>query len=158
MDVAAGDKHIVGVDSNGRVRCTGDLSEGACDFSDARNIRKVFATANGSILMDNDGVIFSAGSFIGSGSIKNYFNIKDVASSENILAVLCEDHTIDVYTKNSLNYLEAESWNDIVDVACGDSFVAGLDRYGKVHIEIDNDETRSKSGPISSRSMPPAIT
>lgn len=144
VDVAAGDKHIVGVDSNGRVRCTGDLSEGACDFSDARNIRKVFATANGSILMDNDGVIFSAGSFIGSGSIKNYFNIKDVASSENILAVLCEDHTIDVYTKNSLNYLEAESWNDIVDVACGDSFVAGLDRYGKVHIEIDNDEIRDQ--------------
>ena len=140
VDVAAGDKHIVGVDSNGRVRCTGDLSQGACDFNDVRNIKKVFATAEGTILMDNDGVVFSAGNFIGSGSLKNYFNIRDVASSENILAVLCEDHTIDVYTKNSLNYLEAESWNDIVDVACGDSFVAGLDRYGKVHIEIDNNE------------------
>ncbi len=140
VDVAAGDKHIVGIDSNGRVRCTGDLSEGACDFDDVRNIKKAFATANGTILMDNDGVVFSAGNFIGSGSIKNYFNIRDVASSENILAVLCEDHTIDVYTKNSLNYLEAESWSDIVDVACGDSFVAGLDSYGKVHIEVDNDE------------------
>ncbi len=144
VDVAAGDKHIVGVDSNGRVRCTGDLSQGACDFNDVRNIKKVFATAEGTILMDNDGVVFSAGNFIGSGSLKNYFNIRDVASSENILAVLCEDHTIDVYTKNSLNYLEAESWNDIVDVACGDSFVAGLDRYGKVHIEIDNNEIRDQ--------------
>ena len=144
VDIAVGDKHIVGVDSNGRIHCTGDLSQGACDLNDVRNIKKVFATANGTIVMDNDGVISSAGTFIGSGSIKNYFNIRDVASSENILAVLCEDHTIDVYTKNSLNYLEAESWNDIVDVACGDSFVAGLDRYGKVHIEIDNDEITSQ--------------
>ena len=141
VDIAVGENHIVGVDANGRVRCSGDVSSGACDFSsDPRNIRKVYAAPFGTILMDEDGVVFSAGTFIGSGSLKNYFNIRDVASSENILAILCEDHTIDVYTKNSMNYLEAESWKDIVDVACGDSFVAGLDRYGKVHIEIDNDE------------------
>ena len=144
VDIAVGDNHIVGVDSNGRVRCSGDTSDGACDLPDPRNVKKVFATANGTITLDQDGVITSAGSFIGSGSLKNYFNIRDVASSENILAILCEDHTIDVYTKNSLNYLEAESWTDIVDVACGDSYVAGLDRYGKVHIEIDNDEIRSQ--------------
>ena len=144
VDIAVGDKHILGVDSNGRVHCAGDDSSGACDLPDPRNIRKVFATANGSIAMDADGVITSAGTFIGSGSLKNYFNIRDVASSENILAILCEDHSIDVYTKNSMNYLEAESWNDIVDVACGDSFVAGLDRYGKVHIEIDNDEIKEQ--------------
>ncbi len=142
VDIAVGDKHIVGLDSNGRIRCSGDTSEGACDLSDARNIRKVFATANGTITMDEDGVVSFGGTFIGSGSLKNYFNIRDVASSDNVLAILCEDHTIDVYTKNSQNYLEAESWNDIVDVACGDSFVAGLDRYGKVHIEIDNEEIR----------------
>ncbi|MBQ6333672.1 MAG: helix-turn-helix domain-containing protein [Erysipelotrichaceae bacterium] len=142
VDIAVGDKHIVGLDSNGRVRCTGDTSQGACDLSDMRNIKKIFATANGTITMDEDGVINSAGTFIGSGSIRNYFNIRDVASSEDILAILCDDHTIDVYTKSSLNYLEAESWTDIVDVACGDSFVAGLDRYGKVHIEVDNEEIR----------------
>ncbi|MBR4470377.1 MAG: helix-turn-helix domain-containing protein [Erysipelotrichaceae bacterium] len=145
VDIAVGANHIVGVDSNGRVRCTGDLSSGACDFvSDPRYIRKAFATAYGTILMDEDGVVSYAGTFIGSGSLKNYFSIRDVASSDNILAVLCEDHTIDVYTKNSLNYLEAESWKEIVDVACGDSYVAGLDRYGKVHIEIDNDEIASQ--------------
>ena len=144
VDVAVGDKHIVGVDSNGRVHCAGDNADGACDVNDARNIRKVFATSSGSILVDNDGVISYAGNFIGSGSLKSYFKIRDVASSENILAILCDDYTIDVYTKNSLNYLEAESWDDIVDVACGESFVAGLDRYGKVHIEIDNDQIRNE--------------
>ena len=144
VDIAVGDKHIVGVDSNGRVHCAGDNADGACDVNDARNIKKVFAASNGTILLDNDGVVSYAGNFIGSGSLKSYFNIRDVASSENILAILCDDYTIDVYTKNSLNYLEAESWNDIVDVACGESFVAGLDRYGKVHIEIDNDQIRNE--------------
>ena len=143
-DIAVGNAHILGLDSNGRVRCTGDDSSGACDLADSRNIKKVYATAYGSILMDNDGVLTYCGSFIGSSSIKNYYNIRDIASSDNILAILCSDHSIDVYTKNSMNYLEAESWSDIVDVACGDSYVAGLDRYGKVHIEIDNSSIRSE--------------
>ncbi|MBR5754590.1 MAG: helix-turn-helix domain-containing protein [Erysipelotrichaceae bacterium] len=142
VDIAAGGAHVVGVDANGRVRCAGDDTNDACGIDDARNIVKVFATRNGSIALANDGSLIYSGSFIGSGSLKNYYNILDVASSSNILAVLCADNTIDVFTKNSLNYLEAEGWDDIVDVACGDSFVAGLDEYGKVHIEIDNDEIR----------------
>jgi len=143
-DIACGNNHILGLDSNGRVRCIGDNDLGACDLNDSRNIKKVFASKNGSILLTNDGSLLYCGSFIGSGSLKNYYNIKDIASSDNILAILCSDNTIDVYTKNSLNYLKAEGWSDIKDVACGDSFVAGLDAYGKVHIEIDNDEILSQ--------------
>jgi len=144
VDVACGNAHIIGIDSNGRVRCVGEDEYGACDLAGVNNIAKVFATATGSIVMDRDGVLQYCGSFIGSSSLKNYYNIRDVASSDVILAILNNDHTIDVYSNNSLNYLEAESWDDIVDVACGDSYVAGLDRYGKVHIEIDNDEIRNE--------------
>lgn len=144
VDIAAGRAHVLGVDSNGRVHCTGDGSSGACDIMDARNVRKVYATSNGSIAMDESGTLYYSGSFIGSGSLKNYKNIKDVASSYNILAVLCEDGTVDVFDKSGSNYLQVESWKEITDVTCGDSFVAGLDRYGKVHIEIDNDEIISE--------------
>ena len=145
-DIAAGSAHIIGVDSNGRVKCIGDQDSEACEITEVRNVEKVFATKNGSIVMDRDGAVFFSGSFIGSGSLRNYYNIKDVASSDNILAILCADNTIDVFTKNSQNFLQAESWDDIVDVACGDSFVAGLDRYGKVHIEIDNSEILEQVG------------
>ena len=144
VDVAAGNAHVVGVDSNGRVRCSGDESQGACELAGTNNIKKVYATDFGTVVMDNEGVLQYCGSFIGSSSLKNYYNIKDIASSDNILALLNGDNTIDVYSNNSLNYLEAESWDDIVDVACGDSYVAGLDRYGKVHIEVDNDEIRKE--------------
>ena len=139
VDIAAGRAHVLGVDSNGRVHCVGDNSNGACDIADARNAVKVFATSDGSIVLDNNGSLTYSGSFIGSGSLKNYTDILDIASSSSILAVLTKDQHVDVFTRDSGNYLVAESWSDIVDVACGDSFVAGLDSFGKVHIEIDND-------------------
>ncbi len=144
IDVAAGGAHVVAVDSNGRVHCTAADDSSACDLDDARNVKKVFATDKGSIVMDNYGNLSYAGQFIGSGSLRNYSSILDIASSNNILAILKDNSNIDVYTNSSLNYLEAESWEEIVDVACGDSYVAGLDRYGKVHIEIDNDSIRSE--------------
>lgn len=144
VDIAAGSAHVLGVDSNGRVRCVGDNSFDACGVNDTRNVKNVYATKNGSIVVDNDGALSYSGNFIGSGSLRNYYGVKDIASSDNVLAILCADNTIDVFTKNSQNYLEAEGWDDIVDVACGDSFVAGLDEYGKVHIEIDNNEIRKQ--------------
>ncbi|MBO7677065.1 MAG: hypothetical protein J6S49_06090, partial [Erysipelotrichaceae bacterium] len=144
VDVAAGGAHVIAVDSNGRVHCTAYDNSQACDLNDVRNIKKVYATNKGSIVMDNNGTLSYAGTFIGSGSLRNYTDILDIASSNNILAVLKKESEVDVYTNNSQNYLEAESWDDIVDVACGDSYVAGLDRYGKVHIEIDNDSIRSE--------------
>ncbi|MBO7676333.1 MAG: helix-turn-helix domain-containing protein [Erysipelotrichaceae bacterium] len=144
VDVAAGGAHVIAVDSNGRIHCTADESSQACELFDVRNVKKVYATNKGSIVMDDSGSLSYAGTFIGSSSLKNYAGILDIASSDNVLAILKSDQTIDVYTNNSQNYLEAEAWTDIVDVACGDSFVAGLDRYGKVHIEIDNDSIRTE--------------
>ena len=38
VDIAAGRAHVLGVDSNGRVHCTGDNSSGACDITDVKNI------------------------------------------------------------------------------------------------------------------------
>ena len=144
VDIAAGRAHVLGVDSNGRVHCVGDNSNGACDLTESKNIVKVFATADGSIALDSSGNLSYSGSFIGSGSLKNYTDVLDIASSKSILAVLTKDQHVNVFTRDSGHYLQAESWEEIVDVACGDSFVAGLDSYGKVHIEIDNDRIISQ--------------
>ncbi len=137
IDIATGDKHIVAVDSNGRVYCTGESS--ACDIDGTKNATKVFATANSSIALSKNGSLMYEGTLIGSSSLKDHMNIKDIASSDNILVILNNDSTINVYSKSG-SYIKAETWNEIVDVACGDDFVAGLDVYGKVKIEIENDE------------------
>ena len=137
VDIASGSNHIVSVDSNGRVYCVGETE--ACDIAGTRGIKKVFATENASIVMNEEGGLDYTGSFIGSSYLKDYKNILDIASSDNILAILKSDGTLNVYSKTG-SYLKAETWSDIVDVACGNDFVAGLDSYGKVFIEIDNDD------------------
>ncbi|MDO4198515.1 MAG: helix-turn-helix domain-containing protein [Erysipelotrichaceae bacterium] len=138
VDIAAGSSFYVAVDSNGRVFCEGD--DAACQISSTRNIQRVFASRNASIVEDNDGNLSFAGTIIGSSSLKNYKNIITMDSSDELMAILKDDGTINVFSKSNRNYLVAESWNDIVDVAVGNDFVAGLDSYGKVHIEIENDE------------------
>lgn len=137
VDVAAGNNHVVAVNANGVVYCAGD--DKACEIDGTRNISKVFATDYASIALSEVGTLNISGSFIGSSYLKNYLNIKDVASSDNILVILNSENNLNVYAKSG-SYLKAETWIDIVDVACGNDFVAALDQYGKVYIEIDNDE------------------
>ena len=134
VDIAAGGSHIVAVDSNGRTYCVGN--EEACEIAGTKNIKKVFASKNASILLANDGSIIYSGSLAGSSVLKSVEDIVDIASSDNILVFL-DKNGVNVFAKTG-SYIKAESWSDIVDVACGDDFVAGLDSYGKVHIEIDD--------------------
>ena len=142
VDMSAGSSHFVAVDSNGRVSCFGESN--ACEVAGEKNIKRVFATRNSSIIEDNNGKLSFSGSVIGSSSLKDFTNIITLDSSDEILAILKSDGTISVFTKGSHNFLVAEQWEEIVDVACGNDFVAGLDRYGKVHIEIQNDEIISE--------------
>ena len=141
VDIAAGSSHVVGVDANGKVYCAGDNE--ACEIEGTRNIIKVFATENASIALSEVGTLTYTGQLLGSSYLSNFLNIKDIASSDNILVILNSDNTLNVYSKSG-SYLKSETWTDIVDVACGDDFVAGLDAYGKVYIEIDNDDIQEK--------------
>lgn len=140
VDIACGNNHVLGLDANGRVYCVGD--DKPCEVYGTKNIKKIFASKNASILLDNNGVLTYAGSFIGSSSLKNLYNVIDIVSSDNILVVLNANHKLSVFSKTG-TYLRSESWEDIVDIACGDDFVAGLDSYGKVHIEIENDDIKN---------------
>ena len=137
IDIAAGNNHLAGLDSNGRVYCVGDNE--ACDIAGTRGVTKIFATDNATIALNEIGTLSYSGSLIGSSYLGDFLNIKDIASSENILAILNSEDTLNVYSKSG-SYLKSETWTELVDVACGNDFVAALDKYGKVYIEIDNDE------------------
>lgn len=140
-DIACGSNHVLGLDSNGRVNCSGESEP--CQIDGTKKVKKVFATKNGSILLQEDGSLTYSGNFIGSSSLSGLYNVLDIASSDNIFAVLNSKNKINVYAKSG-TYLISESWDEIVDVACGNDFVAGLDQYGKVHIEIENDEIKKQ--------------
>lgn len=134
IDIASGDNHIVAVDIKGRVYAFGDNKYGQCEVDDYRKISKVYATKNGTILLGYNGDLYCRGEFIGSGQLKNYNGILDLDTSNDNLVLLTKDGTVD-YIAKTANFLNIYKWRDIVDVACGDNFIAALNSEGKVYID-----------------------
>ena len=132
---------VVKKKKNGRVYCVGDNE--ACDIEGEKGVTRVFASDNASIVLNEVGQLIYKGTLIGSSSLSDFLNIKDLASSDNILAILNSESTLNVFSKSG-SYIKAESWSDIVDVACGDYFVAGLDSHGRVHIDVENDDIKKQ--------------
>ncbi len=137
VDIASGDNHIVAVDTRGNVYATGDNGVGQCDVDDYDDIASVFAFKDGTVVLDKEGKLYSNGEFIGQSQIKNYSNISDIDVSNDNLVVLTGDKTVD-YVAAKKNFLNIYKWRDIVDVACGDNFVAALSSDGHVYIDCDD--------------------
>ena len=143
VDIAAGNGHVVAVDNKGRPYAVGDNSFGQCDVSSFSDIIRVYATNTGSILIRRDGKAQYCGSFMGSSMLKNHDYIKGLDSSENILALIENDNKVYYYAKSKV-FNAVSSWKDIVDVACGDDFIAALDKSGKVYIDVESEVIRNK--------------
>ena len=145
VDVATGDGHVLACDNKGNVYCTGDNSYGQCKLDGISGVAKVYASSKGSVLVSSDGRIDYAGELFGSSMLKNYKGIKDVDFSDQILVILNGDGSAEYYSKGK-NYLEVNRWANIVDVACGNDFIAALDSSGKVHISVDNYQIEDEVG------------
>ena len=137
IDVAAGDNHIVAVDKSGKVYATGDNSSNQCDVDSFENITNVYATKNGTIVKDNTGELSYTGEFIGSSQVGNFKDIKDIDTSNDNLVVLTSDNKVDCIAKDK-SFLNYYKWSDIVDVACGDNFIAALQDDGTVLIDTED--------------------
>ncbi|MBQ3418751.1 MAG: helix-turn-helix domain-containing protein [Erysipelotrichaceae bacterium] len=139
IDIAAGDKHIVGVDQRGYVFAIGDNSFGQCEVSSFKNIKKVYATKNATIVLDNEGILSSTGEFIGSSKIQSFANVIDLDASDDNLVVLDENGSVEYIAKNK-NFLNIYKWQNVVDVCCGDNFVAALLKDGSVVVDCDDEK------------------
>ena len=137
IDVAVGDNHILALDYRGRTFCAGDNSYEQCKLSDFNNLKRIFASKNGSVGIKKDDRVVTTGDVFGASLIKNLGNIIDMDFSNDNTIVLKEDGSVAYYAK-SKQFVEAETWRNIKAVACGDDFVAALNEEGKVLISIDN--------------------
>ncbi|MBR0462145.1 MAG: helix-turn-helix domain-containing protein [Erysipelotrichaceae bacterium] len=138
VDIAAGDDHVVAVDNKGEVYAVGHNNDyGQCDVNGFKNIRKVYATSNGTIVLDNEGKLSFTGEFVGSSQLKNFSNIIDIDASNDNLVILDGGGSIEYIAKYK-NFLNIYKWKDIVDVTCGDAFVAALGKDGKVLIDCED--------------------
>lgn len=137
VDVAVGDGHIIAVDNRGKTYCTGDNTYRQCKIDEFNNIKKVFASPKGSIGINADGKLVYAGETLGISSLKNIDNIIDLDFSDDNTVVLKDNNTVTYYAKTK-NFRDVETWRNVIDVACGNDFIAALTEDGKVLISIDN--------------------
>ena len=137
ISFAVGNNHIIAVDNRGRTYCAGDNSFDQCRLNDFNNIKKVFASPNGSVGISKDDRLISTGEVFGASIIKNIEGIVDIDFSNDNTVVLKDDKTVSYYAKNK-SFVEVDSWRDIIGVACGDNFIAGLNEDGKVLISTED--------------------
>ncbi len=139
IDIAAGDGHLVALNDKGKVFAIGDNTNGQCDVQDYKNIVKIFATNNGTILESDDGKLNYCGIMLGSSQLKNYESPLDIASSDNYLAIVNSDKSVSCISKYG-DDLQINRWRNVVDVACGDNFVAALRSDGSVLVSSDDED------------------
>ena len=132
VDVGSG--HIVALDKTGHVTCVGDDSYGQCAIDDMNGVVDIFADENASVIVKSDGTIEAYGDFIGKDELV-LTSIVDMDISTFISAFVDEEGHVTYYTAGQV-FDEANSFKDIVEVAVGDSFIAALDRSGKIHIDL----------------------
>ena len=94
VEIAAGNGHIVALNQNGKVLCTGSNAYGQCEFDGYDNIRHIFAERNATIIVDNDGKAYVGGDFIGKSKFKTITGIEDIAISDNIVAYIDDSKRI----------------------------------------------------------------
>lgn len=137
VDVSCGYGHVVALDDTGKVLCTGDNTFGQCTLDGTSDVKRVFATDRGSIVVLNDGSLKYCGEFFGRSFLNNHSDIIDIASSDNILVLLKANGKVEYYS-NGKSYNQVSFFTDIIDIACGNDFIAALSSNGKVYIDIDN--------------------
>ena len=135
--VATGSGHILGLESDGDVVCAGDNTYGQCNYEERRNIKRIFALPQGSVLVREDGTVITAGDFVGSSQLRKQRNLLDVRASEDNLVYLKDNGTVGYFARRK-DFDEVLHWKDITAVACGNDFIAGLTVGGNVQIVIDN--------------------
>ena len=135
--VATGSGHVLGLRNDGEVFCAGDNTYGQCSYEEHRNMKRIFALPQGSVLVREDGMVFTTGDFIGSSQLRKRRNLLDVRASEDNLVYLKDNGTVGYFARRK-DFDAVLQWKDITAVACGNDFIAGLTVGGNVKIAIDN--------------------
>ncbi len=139
VDIAAGDNHLIALNDSGKVFAIGDNTSGQCDVDDFKNVVKIYATEKGSIVEGKDGKLSYTGILLGSSQLKNYESPIDIASSDNYLVIVNSDKSVTCISRYG-DDIQTNKWRNVVDVACGNNFVAALRSDGTLLISSDDDD------------------
>ena len=132
--VAAGSRHSVGVKRDGTVVAAGSNSSGQCDVGTWRNVKYVAANSTSTFGLTSDGKVLVCGSFYNQ-NLMNWSDIISISVSANHVVGIHSDGTVSVAGSNDKGQQDGlETKRDVVQVAAGYGFTAGLKNNGKVWV------------------------
>ncbi len=143
VDITAADDHIILTDKYGKIHTVGGNVSGELSIEEWKDVTGIKTFKNCTAATDSEGHLVWAGEPVGRSQFKNYANPLDYDANENMTVVVKNDGTVD-YSAYNDHYASLMGWKDIVDVACGDDFVAGLKKDGTVVISSLDEEMVSE--------------
>lgn len=141
--LCAGDDHIVGLTSGGRVCATGNNDKGQCNVSGWTNIVDIAAGGNTTLGLRADGTVVAAGdNQFGICNARMWKNVKRIFAGPFDAVGIKNDGTL--VTTNKDWEQELKGWTDIVNIAVGCDTVVGVKSGGKVLAVCDDEKFREK--------------
>lgn len=147
--VSAGEKHVVGLKSNGTVVAVGDNYYGQCNVSDWKDIIAIYAGYSHTVGIKADGTVVAVGfDTWGQCDVSNWTDIIAVSASCYNTVGLKSDGTVVVAGSRSHGYEQSDVdyWKDIIAISACANHLAGLKSDGTVVTVGNNDEGQRDVG------------
>ena len=128
--IAGGDRHTIGLKSDGTVVATGDNEYGQCDVSDWKDIVAVSAGDYHTVGLKADGTVVATGdNEYGQCDVSDWKDIVAVSAGDNLTVGLKADGTVVATEKSGC---DVSYWKDIVAVSAEFKNTVGLKADGTV--------------------------
>jgi alpha-tubulin suppressor-like RCC1 family protein len=132
--VAAGERHTVGLKTDGTVVAVGENNGGQCNVSNWEDIIQVDAGGGYTVGLKSNGRVVAVGYnwYHGELNFDSWEDIVQVAAGYGHTVGLKSNGTVVAAGMNGSGQLNVDSWEDIVQVAAGEFHTVGVKSNGKV--------------------------
>lgn len=141
--LCAGEDHLVGLTSDGRVYATGNNDKGQCNVSGWTNMIGVAACGSTTIGLRADGSVIAVGdNSLGACNAKLWKNIKRIYAGDYSVIGIQNDGRL--VTTNPEWEAELSGWSDIVNISISVGAVIGVKSSGRVLVICDDERFTEK--------------
>jgi len=145
--VSAGERHTVGVKSDGTVVAVGDNGHGQCNVGGWTNIVQVAAGDYRTVGLKSDGTVVAVGANdYGECNVGGWTNVVQVSTGSYHTVGLRSNGTVAAVGDNGIGQCNVGSWTNIVQVAAGLYHTVGVKSDGTVVAVGYNDQGQCNVG------------
>jgi len=132
-ELAAGDRHTVGLKTDGTVVAVGWNAFGQCNVDGWKEVLQIAVGAWHTVWFQSDGTTVAVGCNIsGQCEVGNWTDIVQVAAGDGHTVGLKADGTVGVAGNNTYGECDVGDWTNIIQVAAGGLHTVGLKSNGTV--------------------------